>query len=166
MIVGNGDIARVLREVDRSDRTFFASGVSNSRETRSSEFQREASLLLKQDRSLQLIYFSSLCIFYANTAYAHHKKEMEDLVKREFPMYAILRLGTITWGDNPNTIVNYLRNRYKAGQPLEIRDTTRYVIDREEFLHWVGMIPCFNVEMNVTGQPMKVSEIVKKYVLS
>lgn len=165
MIVGNGDIASVLREVDRPGRIYFASGVSNSRETRESEFDREKRLLLEQDRNLQLIYFGSLCIFYAATAYAMHKRAMEELVKREFPSCVIMRLGTITWGDNPNTIINYLCNRYKSGLPIEIQDTVRYVIDKSEFLHWVGLIPSWNAEMNITGMPMRVSEIVKKYVL-
>lgn len=165
MIVGSGDIASVLKERDCPGRVYFASGVSNSREIRQSEFDRERALLLEQDRNLQLIYFGSLCIFYAATAYATHKMAMEGLVKKEFPKHAIVRLGTITWGDNPNTIINYLKNRYREGLPIEIQDTIRYVIDKSEFLHWVGLIPSWNAEMNITGMPMKVSEIVKKYVL-
>lgn len=47
MILGNGDIASALRPVDRPDRLFFASGVSNSSETRLSEFNRERDLLLR-----------------------------------------------------------------------------------------------------------------------
>jgi hypothetical protein len=39
MIVGRGDIASVLN--DREGVTFFVSGVSNSNETRDSEFMRE-----------------------------------------------------------------------------------------------------------------------------
>jgi len=39
------------------------------------------------------------------------------------------------------------------------------VIDKPEFLHWVNLIPKWNVEMCLTGQPMLIKEIVKKYVL-
>jgi hypothetical protein len=45
MIIGNGIIANAVRSYDREDIIFFASGVSNSLETRVSEFEREFSLL-------------------------------------------------------------------------------------------------------------------------
>ena len=164
MIIGSGDIAGAVKEIDRPDRLFFCSGVSNSLETRESEYQREKDLLAEQRRDLQLVYFSSLCVFYLETRYSQHKLEMESLVK-EFPSYAIVRLGLITWGNNPSTLINHLRGELKAGRPLEIQDTTRYIVDKPEFLHWMSKIPPRNVEMCVTGQPMTVKEVVKKYVL-
>jgi hypothetical protein len=45
MIIGNGLIAKSLKNIDSKDHLYFASGVSNSLETRSSEFEREFSLL-------------------------------------------------------------------------------------------------------------------------
>lgn len=163
MIIGSGSVASALR--DDPGRLFFASGVSNSKETRESAYQREKDLLLEQRRDLQLVYFGSLAVFYEQTRYTQHKLEMEQLVK-EFPSYAIVRLGLVTWGDNPNTLINSLKAKIKKGEPIEIRDTTRYVLDRTEFDHWMNLIPRWSVEMNITGQPMKVSEIVKKYVLT
>lgn len=167
-IEGRGDIGGFLQEhgVDRPDRTYFVSGVSNSQEARESEYQREKDLLLEQDRDKRLVYVSSLSVFYGETRYTKHKREMEELVKKEFPKYTILRLGNITWGNNPNTLINHLRNQLAAGEKIELRDTTRYVAEGDEFLHWVSMIPDdWNCEMNITGQPMKVTEIFKKYVL-
>ena len=91
---------------------------------------------------------------------------MEGLVKKEFPMYTIVRLGNITWGTNPHTLINYLSNKVKKGGAVELQDTTRYVAEEDEFLHWIDLIPQDrNCEMNVTGQPMKVTEIFKKYVI-
>ena len=49
MIVGYGDIASVLK--DRKGTIFFASGVSNSQETRESEYKREEDLLMKQNKN-------------------------------------------------------------------------------------------------------------------
>ncbi len=167
-IEGSGDIGSLLKEhgVDRPDRIYFVSGVSNSQETRESEYQREKDLLLKQDRDKRLVYVSSLAVFYGDTRYTQHKREMEELIKSEFPQWTILRLGNITWGINPNTLINNLRNKLEAGDPIQIRDTTRYIATKDEFLHWVGMIPQdWNCEMNITGQPMKVRDIFKKYVL-
>jgi phage pi2 protein 07 len=164
MIIGNGDLASVLK--DREDLLFFASGVSNSQETRESEYDRERDLLLSQPRSLRLVYFSSIRVFYPEAnRYTTHKKEMEQLVKETFPKYTIIRLGNIDWGTNPHTIINFFRNQRKEGEPLQIQDAYRYVIGKEEFLSWMDMIPDWNCEMNLTGRRMKVAEIVKEYVL-
>lgn len=157
-IVGTGDIASVLK--DRDDFIFFASGVSNSKETRQEEFSREFRLLKDQKRDKRLVYFSSLSILYADTPYAHHKRFMESAVKDLFHDYCIIRLGNISWGKNPHTLINYL----KANPKAEIQDVYRYVIDKEEFLYWMDMIPNWNIEMNCPGQWMKVKDIKKKYV--
>jgi len=75
-IIGNGDLAQALKKV-KVDALFFASGVSNSSETRESEYQREKDLLLRQGKSKRLVYFSSLSIFYNKTRYTDHKKEIK-----------------------------------------------------------------------------------------
>ena len=163
MIIGHGDIANVLK--DRKDFIFFASGVSNSNESRESEYKREEELLLKQNKNKHLIYFGSLAIFYnPNTRYSRHKKHMEELVKTHFKHYTIVRMGNITWGNNPHTLINHFRNAVKKGEKLGIWDTYRYLVNKKEFLHWIEMIPDWNSEMNITGQRLKVKQIVKKYV--
>lgn len=161
MIVGHGDIASVLP--NRKDRLFFASGVSNSMEKRESEYTREKNLLLRQNRKSHLVYFSSLAVFYGNNRYVQHKREMEKLVKKEFPHYTIIRLGNITWGDNPHTIINYFRLQLAKGKPLKIQDTYRYIIDKDEFLHWIDLIPDWSCEMNIPGRRMKVKEIIDEF---
>jgi hypothetical protein len=156
MIVGRGDIASVLPD---SDLLFFASGVSNSAETRASEFNRESSLLMSQSPSAHLVYFSSLCIFTSSTPYARHKWFMEGLVK-SFPSHTIIRLGNITWGTNPHTLLNHLRSEIVAGRQPVVQDVYRYLVDRDEFLHWISLIPPWPCEMNVTGRRMRVADIV------
>lgn len=163
MIIGHGDIAKALQGMDRDDRIYFASGVSNSQETKESEYQMEADLLFNQDRSKHLIYFSSLCIFYSDNRYAHHKKDMENFVKWWFPKHTILRMGNITWGKNPHTLINFIRNRIRNRESIEIQDVYRYVLEKDEFIHWIGLIPDFSCEMNIVGKRMKVKEIVKQY---
>ncbi len=160
MILGNGDIARSL--IDTNSLLFFASGVSNSAEVRDSEFQRERRLLLKQDKHQHIVYFGSLSIFYADNAYARHKKEMERLVKKNFKKWTIVRLGNITWGTNPHTIINFLRKKIADDEPFEIKNVSRYVLSSEEFQHWMNMIPSWNCEMNLTGEFLKVEEIVRR----
>lgn len=157
MVIGNGDIASVLPD---SDLLFFASGVSNSQEKRDAEFRRERDLLIEQDRLAHLVYFSSLAIFYDNTHYTRHKLQMEGLVKRFFPSHTIVRLGNIDWGTNPKTLINYLR----ANPDAEIRDEYRYITDKDEFLHWINLIPDFNCELNITGRRLTVQQIKEQYV--
>lgn len=161
MIIGHGDIASVLP--DRKDLLFFASGVSNSQETRESEYRREEALLLNQDRRQHIVYFSSLSIFYNNNRYTQHKEQMEETIKRRFSMYTIVRLGNITFGDNPHTLINFVRNKIENKEEFEVRDEYRYIIDKDEFLHWINLIPDWNCEMNITGKRMSVAEIVVKY---
>jgi nucleoside-diphosphate-sugar epimerase len=160
MIIGNGDIASVL--TDREDRIYFASGVSNSQETRRSEYEREKKLLLSQDRYRHLVYFSSLCVFYSDTLYAQHKIRMERLVRERFKHYTIIRLGNITWGKNPHTIINFFKDKLKRGEEIEIRNTYRYLTDPNELLHWIDMIPDWNCEINIPGRRLLVSEIVEE----
>jgi hypothetical protein len=161
-IIGHGDIASVLP--DREDRIFFASGVSNSQETRESAYAREKTLLLQQEKIRHLVYFSSLSIFYSDTRYAQHKLEMETLVKANFSRYAIIRLGNITWGTNPHTIINSFRAKIQKDEPLVIRDAYRYVVDKDEFLYWVSMIPSWPCEISINGQRLSIEHILKKYV--
>lgn len=162
MIIGSGDIASVLP--DRDDLVFFASGVSNSQETRESEFRREKDLLFDQDYEKHIIYFSTLSVFYSSTKYAHHKKRMEAFVKM-FKKHTIIRIGNITWGTNPHTLINYFKAQRERGEELVIQDTYRYVVDKEEFLHWIGLIPDWSCEMNIPGRKMKVVDIVNEFVL-
>lgn len=168
MIIGNGDIGLALREIDSDDRTYFVSGVSNSREIRQSEFLREKGLLFEIKKAKHLVYVSSLAVYYLDTPYARHKRMMERLVKTLAHALraesTIVRVGNITWGTNPNTLINYLRARKINGEPLEIQNTERYIIDKDEFLYWVKMIPDWSCEMNITGKRMSVAEIVERYV--
>lgn len=158
MIVGNGDIASVL--TDREDRLYFVSGVSNSQETRRSEYEREKNLLLAQDKYRHIVYVSTLAVFYTDTLYVQHKLRMERLIKKHFKHYTIIRIGNIDWGTNPNTLINYLR----AHPDAEIKDVYRYVVSKEEFLYWVNLIPEWPCEMNIVGRRLKVKEIVDEYV--
>ena len=153
MVVGCGDISSVL--TDKEHLTFFACGVSNSKETDPFEYEREARRLLGQDKTKRLVYFSSLAIYYSDTRYTRHKLYIEELVKTNFAKYCIIRIGNIDWGKNPNTLLNYL----KAHPEADRRDEIRYVINKEEFLHWIDLIPNFNTEMNLTGKQINVKEL-------
>lgn len=158
-IIGGGDIASVLHRVDPKGLTFFASGVSNSQETDENCYQREERLLLSLDRNAHVVYFSSLCVFNARTRYSEHKRRMENHVRYFFNRHTIVRLGNITWGVNPNTIINSFRNKLLSGQKPVIQDGYRHLVNEDELIYWLNQIPEWNCEMNISGRMIKISEI-------
>lgn len=160
MIVGKGNIASVLQ--DREDLIFFAAGVSNSSETKQEEFQREILLLLEQDKKKHLVYFSSLSIYRDNNAYNNHKRHMERLVKMHWRFYTIVRIEVIAWGKNPTTIHNVFRSKLQNGEPIQIQATHRYIVQKDEFLYWLGLIRVGECnEMNIPGTRYDIIDILK-----
>lgn len=165
MIIGNGDIAKSIKHynLDRPLVTFFASGVSNSKEDKEGEYEHEKDLLFKQPRELHLVYFSSLCIYYSQTRYAMHKLEMEHHVKGSFPSYTIVRLGNITWGNNKNTIINFFKWEHYNLRIPNLNDEYRFLINGEQFNYWIRNIPFgMKNEMNITGEMVHVKEIWRR----
>lgn len=156
MILGSGDIGSIL--IDRPDVLFFACGVSNSKETHSEPYQKELRLLMSQPKDIHLVYFSSLCIYYSNSEYARHKRIMENTIKNHFFGYTIVRIGNIMWGKNPNTFLNYMMAHPEA----PVLEVFRYLVSKEEFLHWVSLIPVPGKnEMNIPGLRVWVPDYIK-----
>jgi len=159
MIVGTGDIARVLK--DRNDLIFFAAGVSDSSCDSEKEFKRERKLLLKQKRK-HIVYFSTLSIYEKDTPYTRHKIEMEQLVKDNFYLYTIIRIGNISWGCNPKTIINYFNYCIENKIGVFIRHEYKYICSLEEFHYWIAKIPNFSTEMNITSGRISVRKLYKQ----
>lgn len=161
MIIGSGNIAKVLK--DRDDLVFFASGVSNSSCTDELEFKRERDLLATVPFDKHLVYFSNLGVYYKKDRYTQHKIDMESIVRNNYNSYTIVRIEVCEWVSNPTTILNVFKEIIQRGEEPEVRDTTRYVLSLDEFLYWVGMIQSgVKNEMNILGRKMKISEIVKE----
>ena len=163
MIVGRGDIASILN--DREGVIFFASGVSNSSETKKSEFKRELDLLSKQDKTKCIFYFSSIAIDnkekFEVSKYLQHKKRMEDYIKINFQNYNIIRIGNITWGSNPNTFLNYLKNKIKNDEPVYISDEYKFMIDKEQLLALTNNLPIISqTQLSVFGKMSKVKDLI------
>ena len=161
MIIGTGDIASVLN--DREGAIFFAAGVSNSSEKRESEFSREYDLLNAQDKSKCIFYFSSITIddITKNNDYLTHKRKMEMLIKSNFENYNIIRIGNITWGTNPNTFINYIKNKIKNGETVEIKDEYKYMIDKEQLVLLTNNLPLIGQnQISVFSKMAKVKELI------
>ncbi|MCT2407869.1 hypothetical protein NZD88_09995 [Chryseobacterium antibioticum] len=135
MIIGTGLIANSLKDINSENNLFFASGVSNSLETRSSEFEREFSLLrstLENNKNAKLIYFSTLSVNDQSKQESHyvlHKLKIEDYIKNNSESYLILRIGNIVGnGGNPNTLFNYLKNQIMNNHKFVIHSKARRLL--------------------------------------
>ncbi|WP_294225250.1 hypothetical protein [uncultured Chryseobacterium sp.] len=135
MILGKGLIANALKKIDTDDYLFFASGVSNSLETRSTEFEREFSLLkssIENHPDCQLVYFSTLSIndqSKQDSPYVLHKLQLEDYIKNNTCSYSILRIGNIVGnGGNPNTLFNFLKAQISQENTFTIHQRARRLL--------------------------------------
>ncbi|WP_426662534.1 NAD-dependent epimerase/dehydratase family protein [Rhodanobacter aciditrophus] len=153
MIVGKGLLAKAFEQHfgDNRDVVIFASGVSNSLETRLSEFAREE-LLLREllDPSIgRFVYFGS-CGAKADeselTAYMRHKLAMESLVL-SVPHGLVLRLPqVVSRAANPHTLTNFLRDRIVTGEHFTVWSRAeRNLIDIDDIVdiavHLIRCLP-------------------------
>jgi hypothetical protein len=163
MIVGRGDIASILN--DREGAIFFASGVSNSLEKRESEYERERKLLSEQDKTKCIFYISSITIDnkekFEVSRYLQHKKEMEDYIKNNFENYNIIRIGNITWGSNPNTFLNYIKNKIQNNESFFVSDEYKFMITEKELLSLTDNLPLKSQnQISVFGKMVKVKDLI------
>ena len=140
MIVGNGLIASLFKDTDREDVVFFASGVSNSLETRPEEFLREENLVRKtiaENSDKTFVYFSTCSVYDSSKTgsdYVLHKLKMEQLIKESVEQYLILRVSNaVGKGGNPNLLMNYLIRSVNNGETINVHTkATRNLIDAED----------------------------------
>ena len=124
MIIGNGLLARSLQEVDKEEIVLFCSGVSDSNETDQFKFKREIDLLLSQNYSKKIFYFSTISIYnpakIGNT-YIDHKKAIEELIANKFSDFLILRLPNMIGLDgNQANLIPYLINSVSRSESVII----------------------------------------------
>jgi nucleoside-diphosphate-sugar epimerase len=127
MIVGSGLLARAFKPEfgANPEIIIFASGVSNSLETRAEEFSREHSLLceLLEGAAKRLVYFGSCGVVTTgqeSTPYMEHKKLMESLVLAS-PGSLVLRLPQVVGAtNNPHTLTNFIRDRILTGEHFTV----------------------------------------------
>ena len=130
MVIGNGLIGKTFREKygERDDVLIFASGVSNSREQRASEYERERKLLeqhvTRNGVERQFVYFSTISIYdpsLKNNPYQQHKLAMEGYLKDTSTNYLIVRApNVIGHGGNKTNLLNFLHDRIDQGEPFEV----------------------------------------------
>ena len=140
MIIGSGLIASSLKKIDTPSQLFFAAGVSNSLETKDSEFEREFSLLkntLEKSDGASFIYFSTLSIndqTKQNSPYVLHKLNLERYIQEHSKNFLILRIGNIIGrGGNPNTLINFLKAQIEKEKEIQLhRKAKRFLVDIDD----------------------------------
>ena len=173
MILGNGLIATSLSKnlKNHTNLLIFASGVSNSKEEREEEYEREFQLLkqtINEHKDKKLIYFSSCSIDSINPSrYNEHKKFIEKYIQDNLNNYLILRLPNVIGNStNKNQLVNYfydcLINQIKVTVNT---DCIRHLIDVDDLSKVIELLD--NIEsttLNVAfGNGVNVDEII--YIL-
>lgn len=137
MIVGNGLIATTFSNspFNWDDYVVFASGVSNSKEERKSEYQREIDLINSfLGTEKRFIYFSTVSIFdeeLSETAYVKHKIATEKFVLASFKKSLIIRLPiVVSEHNNPNQLLGFLKSTIESGKEVTIyKNAARYFFD-------------------------------------
>lgn len=178
MIVGNGLIASLFTECDQENIIFFASGVSNSLETKKEEFLREENLIKKtiiENPNKVFIYFSTCSIYDSSkveSQYVLHKLKMEQIIIQLCPQYLILRLSNAVGnGGNPNLLMNYLVRSVKNKEIINVHTkATRNLIDVEDIKNITNQLidkQYFNKIINIAYPEnytiIEILEIMEKF---
>ena len=162
MIIGSGLLASSFNKyMNDCKYLFFASGVSNSNETRNGSFSREENLLRKAillNRSKHFIYFSSCDVIYSEelgSAYFHHKKRMEEIVIENCKLFTIFRLPqVISKSNNPNLLVNYFKSAIVENRSFDIWvNATKNLIHIDDVINMID----FSVKnKNITNMTLNI----------
>lgn len=173
MIVGKGLLALAFEPHfgENSGVILFGSGVSNSLETRLSEFERESALLtdwLAREAS-RFVYFSSCGVAADDaelTPYMRHKQSMESLVLSA-SNGLVLRLPQVVGSTtNHHTLTNFLRDRIVSGEHFTVwARAERNLIDIDDVVK-IGVrlateVPAQTAAVSIAAtQSMAMPEII------
>lgn len=173
VVVGNGLLGSSFfpHFGDRADFLIFASGVSNSAEKNSSEFEKESRLISNFERTGKcFVYFSSCSIDdleLQGTPYVVHKLRMENIV-RSFDSHYIIRLPQVVgFTPNTNTLTNFLFKKIEeCGELVVWGNATRNLIDIDHVVLMVKQLIDIEARRNeiqyiVNPDDYKVLEIVE-----
>lgn len=168
MVVGNGLLGESMNLfIDNDDVLIFASGVSNSKENRVSEYEREFDLLNKfLGTERKIIYFSTCSVLYdclEPTDYIKHKLQVEDFIKSNFKNFIIFRLPNVVgYTENQHTSFNFFKKNLIDNFEINVEEnTTRYFIDVDDIVETLTPIiidktqnkkefnVCFNTKITI-----------------
>lgn len=137
-IIGSGLLSKSMSNL-KTDRDclIIGAGVSNSNETRVSEFEREMDLVasaIDQYSELRVVYFSTCSVSQGvRTAYIDHKCAMEAMVSSQAQEWCIYRLPQVVGVVNNTTLISYIVRSLIEQSALKIHlKAKRRLIDIED----------------------------------
>jgi nucleoside-diphosphate-sugar epimerase len=130
---------------EREDIVIFASGVSNSKETRPEPFARERQLVedtLAQCSGSLFVYFSTASVddpTEQGSPYVTHKLALERLIADRATNHLLVRASNVVGGPgNPHTILNFFVDRIRQHEPFTIwQHASRNLIDIDDVFNVV-----------------------------
>lgn len=141
MVVGNGLVAKAFSAYEENDDVvIFASGVSNSKESDDTAFEKEIGLVKEVVHNYPekiFVYFSTTSIddkSLQDKKYVQHKLYIESLIAETCSRYYIFRISNIVGRTgNPNTIINFFTRHIQDGEPFAIWENAyRNIIDIDD----------------------------------
>lgn len=157
MIFGKGLVAQSFKKYKNNKKfILFASGVSNSQETRKFKYDREIKLLKKvlfnKKKDQIFIYFSSCSIFdpaKKKSLYVKHKLKIENIIQN-YSNYYIFRLPILIGKSSNNfTLINNLVYKLKNNKKIQVLfNARRNVIDILDAVKIIDLILKKNRDIN------------------
>jgi nucleoside-diphosphate-sugar epimerase len=167
-IVGNGMIARAFGDsgAQQDDLLVLASGVSNSHETSTEQFRREADLLsdeLMHHAGMKVVYFSSCSVGLVDSPYYRHKSAMEKIVMEGAERFLVCRLPQAVGVTRNATLVNHIAKCIRSGKLVGVRENARRnLIDIDDVVRIVlrlSKLPSMRIQIT-NGRMMPIAHIV------
>jgi dTDP-4-dehydrorhamnose reductase len=162
MIIGRGLLGSSLSAIDNDAYLFYANGISNSvlHSIPRNNFEiNEIRELADKKGGRIFVYFSTCQVnskLNKERPYVQHKMFIEDLIKKRFSKYLIIRTSNLVGNNkwNHHTLFNYLFNSLEINKKIKVNpDVTRNILDSS---HFVTLIQAYIDNFSVN----KIIEIV------
>jgi len=148
MIIGNGLLAGSLKDFDREDCVFLASGVSDSKCSDIVEFQREEKLVKEEvlkHPGKKIIFFSTFSIndpVMNHNMYVESKLSLEEFISQNCEQFLIVRISNLVGkGGNPKTVFNFFISNIVNGNSFSLwASSVRNLIMVEDFARILNFI--------------------------
>ena len=151
-IVGKGFIGKNLnkikKELKETNYIIYAAGISHSKTKSKKELNRELNSFISFSTTnyfKKIIYISTADVtnnIVNKSLYVKNKIKIENLIKKKFKNYIILRLPQIIGKNrNMNTLINFFYLNIKKNKPLIlIKNFKRNVLDIDDVLKVIKII--------------------------
>ena len=188
MIIGSGFIAKNFKKkknlIKKYGIVIYASGVSNSRSINKNNFLREENKIISYRNKVKskiFVYVSTSSFIDPSrkkTAYAKHKFNMENVVKKNFKKFIIVRFPEVVGlNNNKNNLINFFYQKISKGKKFKLwSNSKRSIIDIDDavklclnFIKNIKNLNKVNLEVNIANtifvSAIRIVNVIEKLVL-